>query len=446
MAEQETAKRSLAKTGIFYSLIRIGDSIIWEIIASWQNYFYFPPDGVALIPVGFLYGLLMTAHAAISIIIALPIGYWSDRTRTRWGRRLPYMFIAGLPRLVFFVLLWTPPNQTKSTFNLVYLTLIMVGHSMTSAFQQVPSEALFPELGKTDQERVKLSAWAGLLQPLGLIATSFAGVAIEHLGYLNTALIYATFVLPLFYLPFFVLRERPNAHHKPKEQLSMRESFRLIGQNRPFLIFTAVNTLSMSGGVLVRSMFPFIVTELLLLTQSDTVYFYIAGLSMMLASYPVATRLSKRWGKRRVFSIAMLGSAFIMPMLIFFGDWIPIPLIIPGVAWAALLALTTGAAGVFETAFMGEIIEHDAQLTGQRREGAYYAALDLVDRILYSAIGLLPPVLLILGRGEAGPHGTLGIQLAGLLGGLMTLAAVFLFRYYRVPDTSVETSSTSQES
>ena len=315
----------------------------------------------------------------------------------------------------------------------MYLTLIMIGHSVTSAIQQVPSEALFPELGKTDQERVKLSAWAGLLQPIGLIATSFVGVAIERLGYLNTALIYAAFVLPLFYLPFLVLRERANRPTKAKEQLSMRESFQLLGQNRPFLIFTAVNTLSMSGGILVRSMFPFIVTELLLLTQSDTVYFYIAGLSMMLASYPVAIRLSERWGKRRVFSIAMLGSAFIMPMLMLFGDWIPIPLIIPGVAWAAMLALTTGAAGVFETAFMGEIIDHDARLTGQRREGAYYAALDLVDRIIYSAIGLLPPVLLILGRGEAGPYGTLGIQLAGLIGGLMTLAALFLFRFYRIP-------------
>ena len=113
MAEQETVKRSLAKTGISYSLIRVGDSIIWEIIASWQNYFYFPPDGVALIPVGILYGLLMSAHAAISIVIALPIGYWSDRTRTRWGRRLPYMFVAGLPRLVFFILLWTPPYPDK---------------------------------------------------------------------------------------------------------------------------------------------------------------------------------------------------------------------------------------------------------------------------------------------------------------------------------------------
>lgn len=433
MAEEETTSRSLTKIGIFYSLIGMGDAIIWEVISSWQNYYYFPPDGVALIPVGFLYGALMTLNAVLSIAITLPIGHWSDRLRTRWGRRLPFMFIAGLPRLMFFILIWTPPHQTKSTANLFYLAAILMGHNITAAFQQVPREALLPELGRTDQEWVKLSAWAGALIPLGLVIGSFAGVAIENWGYMRTILFYALLILPLFYLPFLVLRERPKSKSPAKIQFSMRESFHLIRQNRPFLVYIAANTLNMSGQTLIHSIFPFIVTELLLLTPGDTVYFYLAGLVTTLLAYLMATRLSERWGKRRVYAITLLISALLAPMLLLFGEWMPLPLIIPGLIWAAILGLSTGGMTVLNTAFMGEIIEYDATLTGQRREGAYYAALDFINEIMYNIIAMAPPILLIMGRGSSAPRGTLGLRLAGVYGGLVALIALIIFRNYHVP-------------
>ena len=81
-----TAKRTMNKVGFFYGLVALGDTMLWQVISSWQNYYYFPPDGEALIPVGWLYGTLMFINAAVGILIAFPIGYWSDRTHTRWGR------------------------------------------------------------------------------------------------------------------------------------------------------------------------------------------------------------------------------------------------------------------------------------------------------------------------------------------------------------------------
>ncbi|MFP4396406.1 MAG: MFS transporter [Anaerolineales bacterium] len=443
MTDREANSRSLAQTGIFYSLIGMGDAIIWEVINSWQNYYYFPPDGVALIPVGFLYGLLMTLNALIDIAVKLPIGHWSDRTRTRWGRRLPFMFVAGLPRLLLFILIWTPPHQSKSTLNLYYLAAILIIHNVVASFQHVPNEALLPELGQTDQERVKLSAWAGILPPVGLMIGSFAGIGIEHWGYLPTVMIYALLTLPLFYLPFLVLRERPDSKIDTRKQFSMRESFQLIRKNRPFLVYTTANTLSMSGQTLIHSMFPFIVTELLLLTPGDTVYFYVAGLATTLLVYLTATRLTKRWGKRRVFYANLLISILVGPMLLLFGEWMSIPRIIPGLIWAAILGLTTGGATVLKAAFMGEIIEYDAQLTGQRREGAYYAALDFINEIMYNTVAIILPVLLVLGRDATGPRGPLGIKIAGVLGGLAALTALIIFQSYRVPTINRERAAIS---
>ncbi len=434
MDKRRSTKRSLATVGIFYGMVGLGDTILWAVIASWQNYYYFPPDGAALVPIGWLYGLLMFAHAAIGTIIALPIGYWSDHMRTRWGRRLPLMFIAGLPRLIFFVMLWTPPLQTESNLNLYYLAAILICHSIAANLQQVPNEALLPELAATDEERIKISAWSGSLALIGMVMSGFTGVAIEYLGYVKAVSLYALLTLPLFYLPFLVLREPPSAQAAKTERPGILKSFSLVAHNRAFLNFGAIKMLGTSSLILIQTMFPFIVTELFLLSAGDTAYFYIAGLIAAFACYPLVMWLSRRFGKQRVFSGALLGAALVLPGLLLIGDWLPVPLMIPGLVWVTLEASVLSGSSTLEEAFIAEIIDHDAEMTGQRREGAYYAALEFVERIVYSTVAMVPPILLVLGRGQTGSRGPLGVRIVGLLGGGLSFVAFLLFRHYPLRD------------
>jgi Na+/melibiose symporter-like transporter len=81
-------------------------------------------------------------------------------------------------------------------------------------------------------------------------------------------------------------------------------------------------------------------------------------------------------------------------------------------------------------AFAAEITDYDAAATGQRREGAYYAAWGLVDQVVNGAAAAVVPLLLLLGRSQSDPHGPLGVRLVGLVGGILLLAAFLIFLRY----------------
>jgi len=211
------------KTDVFYALIALGSTTFWSVSSGWLVYYYLPPEGISLAPAS-TYGIVMFVVYVIHAALDPSIGYLSDHTRSRWGRRLPFMFASSLPVSVFFVLLWTPPVRGESSWNLVYLGVVMLLYKVAFSIHQIPYRALLPELALTDHHRVRMSAWYAGFQLVGMILGGFAGLVIENAGYVTASLIYAGATLPLFYLPFLVLRERPGRQIAPAERLDFRQS------------------------------------------------------------------------------------------------------------------------------------------------------------------------------------------------------------------------------
>jgi Na+/melibiose symporter-like transporter len=110
------------RTDIAFSLIMLGTTIAWSVNDGWLLYFYLPPEGqgLSLVPLAF-YGIVILVARIVNAIVTPPIGYWSDNLRSKWGRRLPFMFAASLPLVIAFFLLWTPPVRGESLANLIYL-------------------------------------------------------------------------------------------------------------------------------------------------------------------------------------------------------------------------------------------------------------------------------------------------------------------------------------
>ncbi len=417
------------KVDIFYTMITLGSSMTWSILSSWLLYFYLPPGGAPLVPAT-LYGVVIFITRAINAVIAPGIGHLSDQTRSRWGRRLPFMFISALPMLVFFVLLWTPPLEGESAWNLAYLALILILYNTAYSLNQIPHTALLPELAITDQHRVRISAWSASFFLAGIALSSLAGPLIEKWGYTTTVLICASVALPFFYLPFLVLREQPGRQIAPAERLSFRQSVTIMLRNRPFLIMTATGACYWSVSILVQSTIPFIVTEICLLTTTDTLYFYIPALLASLLCYPLITWLSNRLGIWTVFAGSLLASAVVLPGLALIGDWLPLTLKTQGIIWITLQAVVLSGVTMLPPAFGAEITDYDESLTGQRREGAYYAAWGLLDQVVNGLAAALLPLLLLLGRSRSDPRGPLGVRIVGIISGILMLAAFFIFLNY----------------
>lgn len=424
-------QRPSIKIDVSYSLITLGSTVIWSVLSGWLLYFYLPPEGegIALVPAA-LYGGVMFVTRVANAAIAPPIGHLSDQTRSRWGRRLPYMFASALPMLVFFVLLWTPPVPGYSIWNLVYVTSMLLIYNTAYGFNQITHTALLPEIAVTDRGRVRLSAWSASFFLVGMILGGLAGVLIERTGYATMALIYAVATLPFFYLPFLVLREPPARVIPAAERLNFRESVVAMLRNRAFLVMTATGVFYWGVTTLIQSVIPFIVTEICLLTKTDTLYFYLPALLSSLACYPVVTRLANRFGKWAVFAGSLLASAVVLPGLMLVGDWLPASLQVQGMIWIALQSVAMAGVTMLPPAFGAEIADYDETLTGQRREGTYYATWGLLDQVINGVTAAALPLLLLLGRSRSDPHGPLGVRSVGLVGGVLMLVAFLIFLRY----------------
>ncbi len=425
-------KQPSLKTDVLFALISLGSTSVWTIASGWLLYFYLPPqgEGVTRAPAAF-YGVTILLTRVINAALTIPIGQWSDRTRSRWGRRVPFMAASALPMLACFVLLWFPPVAGQSVWNLVYLAAVLLLYNLAYTVNQVPYMAWLPELAVTDRHRVRMSAWSSSLFLVGLILGGLAGWLIEGVGYGGMALIYAAVSIPLFYVPLALLRERSqSAVGIVPARLNLRETAQSLLRNHPFVIMTATGLCYWGITTMIQSAIPFIATEICGMGQADTMWLYIPGVLTSLACYPLLTWLVGRVGKWAVFAGSLLMSAMVLPGLFLIGEWLPLPMPWQGVIWIVLQAIAISGVAMLPAAFGGEIVDHDAELTGQRREGLYYAVWGLCDQAVNGVVAALLPLLLLLGRSRLDAHGPLGVRLIGVMGGVLMLAGFVIFGAY----------------
>jgi len=433
------------RVNLSYALLSLGSTVIWAMLSGWLLYFYLPPEGkgTPLMPAT-LFSLATIVGQVVGTLVAPSIGHLSDRTRSRWGRRLPFLFAAALPLLVFFVLLWTPPVRGTSTWNLVYLAIVLGLYNVAYSLYYIPYSALLPELSSTNRQRVQISAWNAAAQSLAMILAGFAGALVERLGYAQTALLYAAIALPCFYLPFLSLRERPRPEMSENKGPSFMESLSAILQNPAFRSYTVTWALYWTTTALVAAVLPYVGTEICLLSESGTVYLYLSAVVTSFACYPAVTWLSARLGKWRVYVGSLLASAVALAALALIGDWIPVPLPVQGIVWVVLQTATLSGVLVLSLAFAAEVTDHHTAMTGQRHEGMYYAVWRMLDTAITGTGSALVPLLFLLGRSRTDPRGPLGVRVVGLVSSVMMTVAFLIFLRYPLRDmnTSVESSVT----
>jgi glycoside/pentoside/hexuronide:cation symporter, GPH family len=411
----------LKHKGLFYGLGTLGRSSVGFVASSWLLYFYMPPESSPLVPVA-LYGVAILGGRLVSALITPYIGYFSDMSRNRFGRRLPFMFVAAIFFLIAFALLWRPPLENESLVNWVYLFSIVIIFRLSTSLHQVPSQALLPELAEDDNERVRLSTWDAAFLLIGMMWGGMAGIFIEKYGFQGMSKIYILSSLVIFYVPFLVLREKHISNKTA--QISFFESLSLTLKNRTFIHFVTIWVLYLVATNFVQSSVPYIVTEVCLLkTAGTTYYFYIPGVIASLIAYPLVGKLVKKWSKRKVFAASLLASACIFPGTMFIGGWLPIPLRIQCSSWAILQSIAIAGVVVLTNAFAAEIAERDKT----HREGMYFASMKVIDQVFLGIAAIILPFVLSLGRSHLLPQGALGVRLTGLIGGGLMMIGYFIF-------------------
>lgn len=177
-----------------------------------------------------MFGALLGAGKLIEAFDDPFIGHWSDRTKTRWGRRLPFI-VGGLPLLIgAFILLWTPLPAGFVAPAVAALAVIQLYYLGATIVHQ-PYEAVLAEMARSSEERVRVSSWKVAFGTVGAgVGLVGSGLLIGAIGFPGMAIALGLLATSVAISAFGVRRllQTP-AHDRP---LSVLDSLRFTATNR----------------------------------------------------------------------------------------------------------------------------------------------------------------------------------------------------------------------
>ncbi|HEY2485411.1 MAG TPA: MFS transporter [Candidatus Binataceae bacterium] len=330
------------------------------------------------------------------------IGEWSDHTRSRWGRRHPFMYASALPAAIAFYFLFAPPLGWSKTSLLVYMGVMLVTVRVLLSLYEIPSSALGPELTFDYDERTSLMSSRFFFGTLGGAAISFVALqvflrkdATHPLGLLNPAGYRETAIAASIAIFFSIIISCVGTHrfipvvHEPRVRTRWRDKLREISgtvTNRSFLALTVSGIVGAISTGLRQGLDFYISAYFFELTPAQMSYLALATLVAAFAGVGLAPAISKRFGKKPAMIAVFFTSLFASstPILLRLIGVLPpngTRAVFMTVLGFTFVAATLGLSGfIIASSMMADVVEDAAVSTGQRSEGLLFAANGLIAK------------------------------------------------------------------
>ena len=325
------------------------------------------------------------------------VGLLTDRIKSKWGRRRPFLFWFAIPFGLSFIILWSAPKWDSQIALLIYVTLSFMLADTLQTLISVPYLALTPELTPDYDERTKLTSYRSFFQLFSVLLVSIAapnivnGVVVsggtQQQGFMLVgALFGAIGSVPLILIALFIKEKSPIEEIEP---LPMRETMQLAWQNIPFRYGVGIYMLNWAAGDMIIVMFPYFLRYWMAGGNSiATVKFLGFDIAILSAFFaimmPVSVLFIPFW--LWVAEVRNKRDAYMLGM----GIWVFAQLLFITVQpsemtylryLAALIGVGVSAAYVLPDAMFANIIEWDERRTGRRQEGIYFGIRAFIRKL-----------------------------------------------------------------
>lgn len=431
-----------------YSVPQIAINVMGVMTAQWLTFFYRPAEaeGRPALVGAATFAALMLLGRIVDGIADPAIGYWSDRTKSRWGRRMPFI-VLGTPALALsFLILWFPPDASQTLANEIYLGAGLAFYWIAFTVVVGPYYALLPEIAVSNRERVRLSSVMMVFVAVGTIGAVLIGpvqtaypdgavIAGVHIrsGIQLFAIGASVAVLISFLLMPVGIREEQR--ERPVISENLFDSVRSAFSNRAFVAYLGLAVFVPLGLQVFGGGLPYFCTVVLEVPEGEigliktgqgeawtgTYQGVLFGIALL--SLPVVNWLSERVSKKKLMvwsGLVFAAGLLSVPASLLFVDPAKVLLFV-----VAILGFPTACALILANAIAAEVVDHDEQLTGLRREGLYAGATALVAK---SIQGLAPAIIVGLHVFGTTSENPLGIVLAAPAAGILVVIGVLIFR------------------
>ena len=388
-----------------FAIGQFGWSLLSALITNWLVYFYQPdadsiaagqtlfiPQGRVILGIATVIGGIAALGRVFDAVTDPMIANMSDRSTNPRGRRIPFMQKIAVPFAAITVLVFWAPVNSISTVNCIWLLVTLLLFYLFMTTYCTPFNALISELGTTQDTRISISTYISVTFLLGLV-------------------------------PTFTINEKEYVHTVPSNDdafTSLIKTFR----NGDFRIFVGSDVLYFLGLTIFQTGLPFFITSLMKLPETFTTILYVAMTLLSFACYMPVNALAHRMNKKKLVLIGFVGLSIVYVITAVSGLMGGSGLVF-GIIIVCAAAFPMAILGILPQAIVADIAEADAVVTGENREGMFFAA-----RTFAFKFGQSIAMLVFTAFASIGPETGVGYRIAAVSAAVICLAgALILSRY-----------------
>jgi GPH family glycoside/pentoside/hexuronide:cation symporter len=424
---------------ILYNMAGFSFNVYDTILYAWLPYFYAPPQDSGLtqyVPLAAI-GIILAGGRILDAVTDVLIGYLSDRTRSRWGRRKPYIFVSTPILFLAFVFVWLPPVSGNSPVNVVSLAVVLFFYYWGYTGVLIPWFAVLPEMSDRNHERVKIASIGVAIGVIGALAGGgLSGPLFQSLGAFPMALILGGAAFIAGELTLFGIKERFPVSSEA-QSMSLFKVVKEVFADRQVLSFALMVMFVQLTYQLMLMNVPYTTTLILSRKEADASLLMGEVIILMAASTPMWYWLLKKFPKRNVFRVIILAMMFGFILNFFVGFSKALSPMIQALLIFPVAAIPMGGMFTAVLGIIADLTDYDQLKSGQRREAIYYGIYGIVRKTGWALCSLiLAGIFSAFGYSAENPF---GVRVIWLVCALSCLIGLLFFIPYKLGDTKDET-------